>query len=273
MSVAGIASNSPFQPVNQAFFFQRRLDVVELGQAINSGDLPKAQQVYDTLTALGQNTDSYKPFKSPRLEKEFLAVGQALQTGDEAAAQKAYATLQQDIQKINFRGRRPSEVQPRVEEIILDLIQAQASNNTTTTPAAGAGSDTAPTPAPAPAPPPANNASTATPAASTPEIVINIDEKGGSQGSAPEIVLNLASQNSGGSSPELTIDINTAATANGASSSSPEIVLNLGSSSPEIAFNFANSGGNGASLAEIVLNLSNGGTQPQTGGIQINVVA
>ncbi|HEV2717810.1 MAG TPA: hypothetical protein VGU64_21270, partial [Terriglobales bacterium] len=180
MSVAGIASNLPFQPVNQAFFFQRRLDVVELGQAISSGDLTKAQQVYDTLTALGQNTDSYKPFKSSRLENDFLAVGQALQTGDEAAAQKAYATLQQDIQKINFGGRRPSEVQPRVEEIILDLIQAQASNNTTT-PAAGAGSDTAPAPAPAPAPPPANNASTATPAAAAaPEIVINIDENGGS---------------------------------------------------------------------------------------------
>jgi hypothetical protein len=88
MSVAGIASNLPFQPVNQAFFFQRRLDVGEVGQAINSGDLTKAQQVYDTLTAPGQNTDSYKPFKSSRLENDFLAVGQALQTGDEAAAQK-----------------------------------------------------------------------------------------------------------------------------------------------------------------------------------------
>ena len=126
-------------------------------------------------------------------------MGQALQTGDGAAAQKAYATLQQDIQKINFGGRRPSEVQPHVEELIRDLIQAQASN--TATAAAGAGSDTASAPAPTPAPPPANNASTATPAASTPEIVINIDESGGSPASAPEIVLNLASQNSGGSSP------------------------------------------------------------------------
>ena len=56
MSVAGIASHLPFQSVNQAFFFQPRLDVVELGQAINSGDLTKAQQLYDALTALGQNT-------------------------------------------------------------------------------------------------------------------------------------------------------------------------------------------------------------------------
>ncbi len=61
MSVAGIASNVPFQSVNQAFFFQRRLDVVELAQAIRSGDLTKAQHVYDALTALGQNTNGYKP--------------------------------------------------------------------------------------------------------------------------------------------------------------------------------------------------------------------
>jgi len=68
MSVAGIASNLPFQSVNQAFFFQRRLDVVELGREINSGDLNKAQQVYDALAALGQNADGYKPFKNSTLE-------------------------------------------------------------------------------------------------------------------------------------------------------------------------------------------------------------
>src|SRR6266480_4903245 len=90
MSVAGIASNVPFQSVNQAFFFQRRLDVVELGQAIRSGDLTKAQHVYDALTALGQNTNGYKPFKNSTLENDFLAVGQALKTGDAVAAQQAY---------------------------------------------------------------------------------------------------------------------------------------------------------------------------------------
>jgi hypothetical protein len=81
MSVAGIASNLPFQSVNQAFFFQRRLDVVELGREINSGDLNKAQQVYDALAALGQNADGYKPFKNSTLENYFLALGQALKTG------------------------------------------------------------------------------------------------------------------------------------------------------------------------------------------------
>jgi hypothetical protein len=106
---------------------------VELGQAINSGDLTKAQQLYDALTALGQNTAGYKPFKNPRLEQDFLAVGEALQAGDAEGAQQAFATLQQDIQRINFGGRPPSQVQPPVEEIILNLIQSQANN----TPASG----------------------------------------------------------------------------------------------------------------------------------------
>src|SRR5437016_4652763 len=66
MPVAGIASNLPFQSVNQAFFFQRRLDVVELGRAINSGDRTKAQHVYDALAALGQNTNGYKHSRTPR---------------------------------------------------------------------------------------------------------------------------------------------------------------------------------------------------------------
>jgi hypothetical protein len=55
--------------------------------------------------------------------------------------------------------------------------------------------------------------------------------------------------------------------------SNPEVVLNLGGSTPEIAFNFANGSGDGNSLAEIILNLNNGGSQPpQASGIQINVV-
>ena len=66
MPVAGIASNLPFQSVNQAFFFQRRLDVVELGRAINSGDLTKAQHVYDALAALGQNTMVTSHSRTPR---------------------------------------------------------------------------------------------------------------------------------------------------------------------------------------------------------------
>jgi hypothetical protein len=273
MSVAGIATNSPFQSVNQAFFFQRRLDVVELGRAINSGDLTKAQQVYDALTALGQNSNGYKPFKNPRLEQDFLAVGQALQAGDAEGAQQAYATLQQDIQRINFGRRAPSQVQPHIEEIILNLIQSQADS----TPASGTGDSTAPpapTPDPAstPSPTPAPSSAGSTPGASTPEIVINLGANSSSSGSTPEVVLNLTGGNSGGG-PELTVDVNTAAGANGTNPPNPEVVLNLGGSTPEIAFNFANGSGNGNSLAEIILNLNNRGSQPpQASGIQTNVV-
>src|SRR6266704_1421653 len=188
------------------------------------------------------------------------------------AAQQAYATLQQAIQKINFGGRPPAQVQPHVEEIILNLIQSQANS----TPASATGGSSAPTPTPAPAPTPTpapTSGSGSVPAASTPEIVINLGANSSSSGSTPEVVLNLAGGNSGGSGPELTIDVNTAAGANATNPSNPEVVLNLGGSTPEIAFNFANGSGNGNSLAEIILNLNNGGSQPpQASGIQINVV-
>src|SRR5207244_3842270 len=116
-------------------------------------------------------------------------------------------------------------------------------------------------------------ASGSVPAASTPEIVINLGANSSSSGSTPEVVLNLAGGNSDGSGPELTIDINNTAGANATNPPNPEVVLNLGGSTPEIAFNFANGSGNGNSLAEIILNLNNGGSQPpQASGIQINVV-
>src|SRR5438270_14019180 len=86
------------------------------------------------------------------------SVGQALKTGDAVAAQQAYATLQQAIQKINFGGRPPAQVQPHVEEIILNLIQSQANN----TPASGTAGSTAPTPTPAPAPTPTSGSGSVT---------------------------------------------------------------------------------------------------------------
>ena len=120
------------------------------------------------------------------LGRAINAVGQALKTGDGVAAQQAYATLQQAIQKINFGGRPPAQVQPHVEEIILNLIQSQANN----TPASGTAGSTAPTPTPAPAPTPTSGSGSVT-TASTPEIVINLGANSSSSGSTPEVVLNL----------------------------------------------------------------------------------
>jgi hypothetical protein len=74
MSVAGITSNLP-QAITQSFLSQRRTDIIQLGEEINSGDLAGAQQVYSALTTLGQNTDGFKPFKNPILEQDFSAVG------------------------------------------------------------------------------------------------------------------------------------------------------------------------------------------------------
>src|SRR5438874_2999463 len=107
MPVAGIASNLPFQSVNQAFFFQRRLDVVELGRAINSGDLTKAQHVYDALAALGQNTNGYKPFKNSTLENDFLAVGQRSRLGTPWRRSRLMQLCSRLFRRLTSEGVRP----------------------------------------------------------------------------------------------------------------------------------------------------------------------
>jgi hypothetical protein len=204
------------------------------------------------------------------LEQDFLAVGHALQARDPAGAQKAFATLQQDIQKINFLGKLPSQAQPQVEAFILELIQARDNNTAATGPSGNLSPP--PTSSTTSPPTPTPSATGDTAAASTPEIVISLGANGTSGESPPEVVVNLTRGNGSGSNPELTIEVNNASSANGTGSSNPEVVLNLRSSNPEIAFNFGNSNGNGALLAAIIRNLTSGGSQP-SGGLQINVVA
>src|SRR5208282_4324710 len=95
MSTAAVSSSSIYQEL-QSYFQQRRSDLQQLGQDIQSGDLADAQQEYSAIQTLGQsgpfaNGDA---FKLSNREQDFNAIGQALQSGDLAGAQQAYSTLE-----------------------------------------------------------------------------------------------------------------------------------------------------------------------------------
>jgi len=96
MSIQAVSNVSIFQEI-QNFYQDRRTDIRQLGSALQSGDLNKAQQVFGILVALGQSGPfgNAEPFANTSRAQAFEAVGQALQSGDLAGAQAAFASLQQ----------------------------------------------------------------------------------------------------------------------------------------------------------------------------------
>src|SRR5882672_6908255 len=101
-------SNSLFQEL-QNFYQNRSADIKQLGSALQSGDLKKAQQVYSALVALGQNGpfSNSEAFAGSGRANAFVALGDALQSGDLAGAQTAFAKLQQAS-----RGRQGESLNP-----------------------------------------------------------------------------------------------------------------------------------------------------------------
>ena len=79
----------------QTYFKERRAEVQQLGEALNSGDLSAAQQDYNNIVALGnQVLHQDNPFLRSNRALDFNAIGGALQNGDLAGAQQAFAALQ-----------------------------------------------------------------------------------------------------------------------------------------------------------------------------------
>jgi hypothetical protein len=202
MSVAGIFSSSALAPA-QNFFQQRRADLQQLAQALQSGDLSAAQSAFNALTALSQtgsstaasstastgsaSSSSSGPFRNPQLAQDFTAIGTALQSGDLAGAQQAFATFQQDLQNVQASGGH------------FRRHHHHGGNG--------------------------QNSS----ASSSPEIILNL---GNTSGSPEQINLNFS--NNGGNGEQLTIGISNGSgspeqiTVNlGANSAPPEIILNL----------------------------------------------
>jgi len=74
---------------------QRKTEIQQLGQALQSGDADAAQQAYDVLVALGQNGPlrNGQTFQRADRAQDFAAIGQALQSGDLAGATQAFTDL------------------------------------------------------------------------------------------------------------------------------------------------------------------------------------
>ncbi len=318
MSVAGISSTTFSQPhISQAqaspaliYSRERGVDLRQLGQALQSGDLAGAQQAYATLTQLAQSapwntsaaasgnataststsTTAASPFKYTQRAQDFAAIGQALQSGDLQGAQQAFAKLQQDL-----RGRAASSSSSTgagqtnsntIAEIIVNLNSA-GSNLLAPAPASPVVPPASPTPSTV-APASTTDSGSTTPASTTapadstpaaanssPEIILNL---GSNSGTTPEIILNLSQGSSAGSTPELVINVD-----NGSSGSAPEITLNLNSSNsstgtsgstPEITLSLGNGGGSNGSVPEITLNLngSNGSNGSGSSGFGLGFI-
>jgi|SRR5579863_6472424 len=89
----------------QKYLSERRPEVQQLKDALQSGDIAAAQQDYKNLVALGNSAlGKDNPFVRSDRALDFDAVGGALQNGDLTGAQQAFATLEK-----TFNQKLPPE--------------------------------------------------------------------------------------------------------------------------------------------------------------------
>ncbi len=96
----------------QKYISERRPEVQQLKDALQSGDIAAAQQDYNNLVALGNNVlGKDNPFTRSDRALDFDAIGGALQNGDLAGAQQAFATAGEHLQgAASRRGADPFAV-------------------------------------------------------------------------------------------------------------------------------------------------------------------
>jgi hypothetical protein len=98
----------------QAYFKERRPEIYQLGEALQSGDLASAQQAYNNLVALGKQVlDKNNPFLRSDRAQDFNAIGGALQNGDLGGAQQALAALESTFKNfppVTSAGASPVDV-------------------------------------------------------------------------------------------------------------------------------------------------------------------
>jgi hypothetical protein len=277
----GAQATSEIEPIYQQlqqFRAERKGDIGQLGKDLQAGDLQTAQQVYDTLVALGKNGPfgNSEPFQRSDRAQDFAAIGQALQSGDLAGAQQAFAALASTFGHQDNHGGPMPPIFGNPGPVGPPTPAPQPVGPPSVKPPA----TLPPKPAPQPVGPPTVQPPSTKPPSTISEIVINI---GGSSSPAPpsgqgsELVVNLPSASgpnataeevqinfggSNGSGGHLTIDV------------SP-IQGKQGSSGEEISINF----GTGAANPEVVLNLFETGADPsspsgaQSQGNSLNVKA
>jgi hypothetical protein len=91
-TTTAVTTNSK-SAARQEFVSQRRPEVQQLKDALQSGDLAAAQKDYNNLVALGNKFNESNPFPRADRALDFNAIGGALQNGDLAGAQQAFAAL------------------------------------------------------------------------------------------------------------------------------------------------------------------------------------
>jgi hypothetical protein len=97
MSTTAISSASSQQQVPP--YQQRKQDLVQLANALKSGDLNGAEKAYAAIVQLGKTYGHGQAFKMANREQDFEAVGKALQAGDLAGAKKSLEALRQTFQR------------------------------------------------------------------------------------------------------------------------------------------------------------------------------
>ena len=105
MSVSGISSTSfpNYSSQNVQRFSQFRQEFQQLGQDLQAGDLPAAQQDFAALQQLGSQNRSGTA-RTNSIVNDFNQLSQDLQAGDITAAQKDFAQVQQDFQNLASQG-------------------------------------------------------------------------------------------------------------------------------------------------------------------------
>ena len=130
MAVSEISSNSNRYQINnqKTNSGQVQKNFQLLGQALQSGNLSGAQQIFETLKQLLPNlsvTNLAQTGQQGNIQNTFAgnfnAIGQALKTGDLSKARSAFTKLQQDMQSAQ-RGNITSKT-------IASQNSASASNN------------------------------------------------------------------------------------------------------------------------------------------------
>jgi hypothetical protein len=102
MLIPAISSSSnPFLNAtvsSQSKVGQQPSSFQQIAQALQSGNVSSASQVFNALT---QNASGTSGIQSAQLTQDLNALGSALQSGNLSAAQKAYSTFKQDLQNTN----------------------------------------------------------------------------------------------------------------------------------------------------------------------------
>ena len=264
-NIEPLTSESIYQQLHD-YRQQRKADLAQLGQDLQSGNLTAAQQDVSALTALGQSgpNKNGQVFQRADRAQDFQAIGQALQSGDLAGAQAAYANLAATFGKQDHQAQAAaSAYNAGATEIIIHFVPPPSSTGTSAPPVSTTPPKEPPVfQSPPAAPPVVTSPPAAPPVAGTPPTEPPLTQPpstnaGSSTAGLPEIVINVggassSSTSKGSASPELVINLG-----QGGSASSPEeIQINFGSSSSGGSVSIDATQGKNGSSEQININLN-----------------